>query len=63
VFIAGDDIDAKTRLATLLSAGGVTPLDVGGLARARNLEALQLVHVGLLRSGVTEFPTAVAILS
>jgi predicted dinucleotide-binding enzyme len=63
VFIAGDDVNAKGRLAALLTAGGLRPLDAGDLTRARNLEAFQLVHIALLRTGVTDFPTAVAILS
>lgn len=63
VFLAGDDVDAKRRFAALLAAGGLRSLDAGDLTRARNLEAFQLVHVALLRTGVTEFPTGVAIVS
>ena len=38
VLIAGDDAEAKAKVASLIEAGGMRPIDVGPLARARMLE-------------------------
>jgi 8-hydroxy-5-deazaflavin:NADPH oxidoreductase len=45
VLIAGDDADAKARVAELVQDGGLRPIDAGGLARARELEALGYLHM------------------
>jgi predicted dinucleotide-binding enzyme len=45
VLIAGDDDGAKRKVAELVEAGGLRPLDVGPLLRARELEHLGLLHV------------------
>jgi 8-hydroxy-5-deazaflavin:NADPH oxidoreductase len=45
VLVAGDDADAKRKLAELVEAGGLRPLDVGPLLRARELERLGLLHI------------------
>jgi 8-hydroxy-5-deazaflavin:NADPH oxidoreductase len=45
VLIAGDDDGAKRKVAELAEAGGLRPLDVGPLPRARELEQLGLLHV------------------
>jgi predicted dinucleotide-binding enzyme len=45
VLIAGDDADAKDAVATLARDGGLEAVDVGGLHRARELEALGLLHM------------------
>jgi predicted dinucleotide-binding enzyme len=45
VFIAGDDADAKQKVASLVEAGGSRALDVGALRRARQLEQLALLHM------------------
>ncbi|MEU5099201.1 NAD(P)-binding domain-containing protein [Streptomyces sp. NPDC020996] len=47
VFIAGDDADARARVAELASSGGLNPVDVGGLHHARELEGFQLLHMAL----------------
>ncbi len=47
VFIAGDDADAKQLVAQLISDGGLTPIDVGPLHRARQLEGLGLLGITL----------------
>ena len=44
VFIAGDDAQAKDIVAELIRAGGMRPLDVGPLQRARYLEGLHLLN-------------------
>ena len=47
VFIAGDDAPAKEAVATLVRDGGLDPVDVGPLARARELEALGFLGISL----------------
>jgi 8-hydroxy-5-deazaflavin:NADPH oxidoreductase len=45
VFIASDDEDAKRTVAQLVEAGGLRPVDVGPLRRARQLEQMGLLHM------------------
>ncbi|HEV3478079.1 MAG TPA: hypothetical protein VG144_01365, partial [Gaiellaceae bacterium] len=40
VLIAGDDAEAKEKVAQLVSDGGLRPIDVGPLSRAQQLEQL-----------------------
>ena len=40
VLIAGDDADAKSQLAEVVTAGGLRAIDAGSLRRARELEAI-----------------------
>src|SRR6476661_9886303 len=40
VLIAGDDADAKARLAGIVTSGGLKAIDAGQLSRARELEAI-----------------------
>ena len=47
VLIAGDDADAKTLLAGVVTAGGLHAIDAGGLRRARELEALGFLQLTL----------------
>ena len=47
VLIAGDDADAKSVLADVVSSGGLKALDAGGLTRARELEALAFLQITL----------------
>jgi predicted dinucleotide-binding enzyme len=47
VLIAGDNSDAKTTLAAAITAGGVTAIDAGSLARAHELEALGFLQLTL----------------
>jgi NADPH-dependent F420 reductase len=47
VLIAGDDEDAKRRVAGLAEAGGLRPIDVGPLRRAQQLEQLGFLHMSL----------------
>ncbi|MFF4031323.1 NADPH-dependent F420 reductase [Streptomyces sviceus] len=47
VFIAGDDEDARQQVADLVTSGGLNPVDVGALKRARELEGFQLLHMAL----------------
>lgn len=47
VLIAGDDTDAKTQLAGIITAGGLQAVDAGTLRRARELEALGFLQITL----------------
>ena len=47
VLIAGDDTDAKSTLAGILTSGGLNAVDAGSLARARELEALGFLQLTL----------------
>ena len=47
VLIAGDDSDAKSLLAGIVSAGGLRAVDAGSLRRARELEALGFLQLAL----------------
>lgn len=47
--LAGDDADAKARVAQLLDDLGWEPLDVGGLGAALDLEHLTLLWIRLVR--------------
>ncbi|MBA3853446.1 MAG: NADP oxidoreductase [Gemmatimonas sp.] len=58
VFIAGDDDAAKATVAEFVAAGGLTPIDVGALHRARQLEAMALLGITLQFRLNTGFGTA-----
>lgn len=47
VFIAGDSQDAKLKVSAVVAASGLRPIDVGPLRRARELEAMMLLFMGL----------------
>lgn len=47
VLIAGDDADAKSTLAGVVTSGGLKAIDVGGLKRARELEAIGFLQLTL----------------
>ena len=47
VLIAGDDADAKSLLAGVVTAGGLRAVDAGSLKRARELEALGFLQLTL----------------
>jgi NADPH-dependent F420 reductase len=47
VLIAGDDADAKSQLADLVTAGGLRAVDAGSLRRARELEAMGFLQIAL----------------
>jgi len=47
VLIAGDDVEAKSTLASLIEAGGVAAMDAGSLRRAHELEALGFLQLTL----------------
>ena len=47
VLVAGDDADAKSTLIEAVTAGGLRAIDAGGLARARELEAIGFAQLVL----------------
>lgn len=63
VFLASDNADAKARLAQVLQAGDMRPLDAGPLKRARQLEGLGLLHISQQFTLNTGFGSAVKIIS
>jgi predicted dinucleotide-binding enzyme len=63
VFIAGDDEDAKNKVAQLVADGGMRPIDTGPLSRAREIEGLQLLHIVTQSTLGTNWASAVKILS
>ena len=46
-FVAGDDADAKGTVLELVESIGLHPVDVGPLARARQLEGLAFLNIAL----------------
>ena len=63
VLIAGDDDDAKDKVAALARDGGLNPIDAGPLKRARELEAAGLLHIGLQNTLGTGFASALKIVA
>ena len=63
VLIAGDDEEAKQTVAKLASDGGLNPIDVGGQARARELEALGFLHMTMQSTLGTGFGSTVKFLA
>jgi NADPH-dependent F420 reductase len=62
VFIAGDDADAKSKVAQLAKDGGLRPIDTGPLNRARQIEAMQLLHIVIQGTLGTNWGSAIKIL-
>ncbi|HEY2655652.1 MAG TPA: NAD(P)-binding domain-containing protein [Solirubrobacteraceae bacterium] len=63
VFIASDDEDAKAVLRQLVEDAGLRAVDVGPLARARQLEALAYVHMAVQQPLGTGFSSALKIIA
>ena len=63
VFIASDDEDAKRTVVQLVEEGGLRPVDAGPLRRARELEALGYLHMGVQEPLGTGFSSAVKVMS
>jgi 8-hydroxy-5-deazaflavin:NADPH oxidoreductase len=62
VLIAGDDDNAKQKVAQLVSDGGLRPVDVGPLARAQQLEQLGFLHISLQQPLGLDYGSAVKLL-
>jgi 8-hydroxy-5-deazaflavin:NADPH oxidoreductase len=62
VFIAGDDAQAKETVGRLVRSGGMRPLDVGPLQRARTLEGLHLINATVQSQFAKPWTTAIKII-
>ena len=63
VFIAGDDDGAEATVRQIVEDGGLRAVDVGPLARARELEALGYLHTAVQGPLDTGFSSTVKIVS
>jgi predicted dinucleotide-binding enzyme len=63
VFIAGDDAEAKKKVAQLISDAGLCVVDSGPLSRARLIEGMQLLHILVQGSMGTGFGSTIKVLS
>ena len=61
VFLAGNDADAKSTIAKLAEDCGLHPVDTGPLSRARQLEAMELLHMALQSSQNLGYKSAIKI--
>jgi predicted dinucleotide-binding enzyme len=63
VLLAADDEEAKATVAGLVEDGGLRPVDVGPLRRARELEAAGLLHMSVQGTLGTGFTSALKIIA
>ena len=63
VFIAGDDADAKRKVAQLINDAGLRAVDTGPLSRARQIEGMQLLHIVTQGALGTNWASTIKILS
>jgi 8-hydroxy-5-deazaflavin:NADPH oxidoreductase len=63
VFIAGDDEEAKNKVAQFVKDVGLRPVDAGPLSRARQIEGMQFLHIVTQGDLGTEFKSTIKILS
>jgi NADPH-dependent F420 reductase len=63
VLIAGDDVDAKSLLAGIVTAGGLRAIDAGSLRRARELEALGFLQITLAAGEKIPWTSGFAVVS
>src|SRR5919202_2287486 len=63
VFVAGDDEEAKETVAQLVRDGGLRAIDVGPLARARQLEGLGFLGIALQQPMGLNFRSAWKLIS
>jgi 8-hydroxy-5-deazaflavin:NADPH oxidoreductase len=61
-FIAGDDDSARQKVASLVESGGLRPLDVGPLRRARQLEHLMFLNITIQEPLGLGYQSAIKIL-
>jgi predicted dinucleotide-binding enzyme len=61
VLIAGDDAEAKSKVASLVEGGGMKPIDVGALKRARMLEQVGLFHIAIQEQIGSGFASALTL--
>lgn len=63
VWIAGDDADAKNKVAQLVQDAGMRPIDAGPLSRARQIEGMQLLHIVTQGTLGTNWGSTIKVLS
>ena len=63
VFIAGDDEEAKSKVAQVVRDAGLRPVDAGPLSRARQMEGMQLLHIVTQGDLGTNYTSTIKILS
>jgi len=63
VFIAGDDADAKAKVAQIVTDGGMRAVDTGPLSRARQIEGMQFLHIVTQGTLGTNWGSTIKILS
>lgn len=62
VFIAGDDADAKAKVARIVTDGGMRAVDAGPLSRSRQIEGMQFLHITIQNALGTNWGSALKIL-
>lgn len=62
VFIAGDDQEAKAKVTELISSGDMRAIDAGHLVRARELEAMALLHMEIQGTRGTGFASGLKVI-
>jgi len=63
ILIAGDNADAKEKVAELVKDGGMRPIDTGPLSRARQLEGIGFLHIALQQELGTNWKSTIKFLS
>ena len=63
VFIAGDDEEAKNKVAQFIRDAGLRPVDTGPLSRSRQIEGMQFLHIVTQSDLGTNYASAIKILS
>jgi predicted dinucleotide-binding enzyme len=63
VFIAGDDAQAKGKVAQLVTDGGMRAIDTGALHRSRQIEGMQLLQIILQGTLGTNWGSAIKIIA
>ena len=61
VLVAGDDAEAKSTLIDAISSAGLNAVDVGSLARARELEAFGFLQISLAAANKTSWAAGFAL--
>ncbi len=63
IWIAADDADAKAKVSQLVKDAGMRPIDAGPLSRARQIEAMQLLHIVTQRTLGTNWGSTIKVIS
>jgi NADPH-dependent F420 reductase len=62
IFIAGDDLGSKNKVAQLVRDGGMRPVDTGPLSRSQHIEGMQLLQIVVQGALGTNWGSTVKIL-